>query len=71
VIDGHVLNVTPSVGIAVYPEDGETLEELIQRADMAMYGAKHQGGNRFEFYRPEIGLRVSRRWTRARLAPGA
>ncbi|MGH8488019.1 MAG: putative bifunctional diguanylate cyclase/phosphodiesterase [Gammaproteobacteria bacterium] len=63
VIDGHVLNVTPSVGIAVYPEDGETLGELIQRADMAMYGAKNQGGNRFEFYRPEIGLRVSRRWT--------
>ena len=63
VIDGHVLNVTPSVGIAVYPEDGETLGELIQSADMAMYGAKNQGGNRFEFYRPEIGLRISRRWT--------
>jgi diguanylate cyclase (GGDEF)-like protein/PAS domain S-box-containing protein len=43
-------SVTASVGIALYPKDGDNLEELIKNADMAMYRAKEQGKNNFTFY---------------------
>jgi diguanylate cyclase (GGDEF)-like protein len=42
-VNGHTLQVGTSIGIAVYPEDGDTLELLMQRADIAMYEAKYQG----------------------------
>jgi diguanylate cyclase (GGDEF)-like protein/PAS domain S-box-containing protein len=44
-IDCHELFMTSSVGISVYPEDGGTLEELIEKADMALYAAKEAGRN--------------------------
>jgi diguanylate cyclase (GGDEF)-like protein len=42
--------LSASVGIAVYPEDGPTLEHLLKNADVAMYHAKEQGGNNYQFY---------------------
>lgn len=45
-IQGHVLTMLPSVGVAVYPEDGETEGDLMRHADNAMYQAKRGGGNR-------------------------
>ncbi|MGH8513565.1 MAG: diguanylate cyclase domain-containing protein, partial [Gammaproteobacteria bacterium] len=54
-IEGHELTVTPSVGIAAYPHDGENLGELIKDAETAMYRAKAEGGNRFEFYLHDMG----------------
>jgi len=42
-IDGHVLTVTPSIGISIFPHDGDDAETLLRRADAAMYHAK-QGG---------------------------
>ena len=62
-IEGHELMVTPSVGIAAYPHDGEDLGELIKDAETAMYRAKAEGGNRFEYYLHDMGVRVSRRWS--------
>jgi len=41
-LDGHDVSVTASVGIAVYPDDGEDVDTLIQRADAAMYASKRQ-----------------------------
>ena len=53
-IENHEINVTCSVGIAVYPFDASNAEDLIKKADIAMYHAKEQGRNNFKFYREEI-----------------
>lgn len=50
-IDQHRIEVTTSIGIALYPEHATEAEGLMQGADSAMYRAKAQGGNRFEQYR--------------------
>jgi diguanylate cyclase (GGDEF)-like protein/PAS domain S-box-containing protein len=52
-VDGKDIRVTPSVGIVVYPDHGQTAEELLTRADLAMYHAKEEGRNRSCFYRPD------------------
>ena len=49
---GHELQLTVSVGISLYPEDGQDAQSLIMRADAAMYHAKNSGPNRIGFYRP-------------------
>ncbi|PXF59389.1 MAG: diguanylate cyclase [Deltaproteobacteria bacterium] len=49
-IDGQELYVTGSVGIAVYPEDGEDTDTLLKNADAAMYYAKEADRNNFQFY---------------------
>lgn len=46
----HELNITLSVGIALYPRDGETSTELLRNADEALYLAKNQGKNCYQFY---------------------
>ena len=46
--------LTASVGIALYPEDGQDAQSLIMRADTAMYHAKNTGRNRVGFYRPDM-----------------
>jgi diguanylate cyclase (GGDEF)-like protein/PAS domain S-box-containing protein len=50
-VAGHELTLTASVGIALYPEDGQDPQSLIMRADTAMYWAKNTGSNRIGFYR--------------------
>ena len=51
---GQQLLVTVSMGISVYPFDGADGGELLRNADAAMYRAKKQGGNSFEFYQPSM-----------------
>jgi diguanylate cyclase (GGDEF)-like protein len=46
----HQLYTTASIGIAIYPEDGETAEDLLKNADLAMYYAKRCGGNRYRYF---------------------
>lgn len=50
IIKGKAVNVTASIGISNFPQDGENAEELIKRADMAMYEAKQKGKNNFQIY---------------------
>ena len=53
----HRITVTPSIGIAVSPEDGNDLDSLLKHADLAMYDAKQQGRNNFQFFRREMNAR--------------
>ena len=50
----HELGVTPSLGISLYPQDGNDGETLLKHADAAMYRAKDKGRNAFEFYTSDI-----------------
>ena len=49
------VDLTISVGVAAFPEDGATLEELLHAADLAMYSAKRSGKNRCVLYDPKLG----------------
>jgi diguanylate cyclase (GGDEF)-like protein len=49
-VDGHEVFATPSLGIAVFPIDGNDAETLLRNADAAMYSAKARGRNNFQFY---------------------
>lgn len=53
-IEGHELVVTASIGISQYPDDGEQLDTLMKNADSAMYRAKEQGKNKYQFYSADI-----------------
>ncbi|MEQ6289010.1 PAS domain S-box protein [Vogesella sp. GCM10023246] len=55
-VDGHPLAISSSIGGAVYPEDGDDENKLIQNADAAMYLAKKKGRNQVCFYRQGAGL---------------
>ncbi len=57
----HSLQVTPSIGIAQFPEHGEDIGTLLKHADTAMYEAKRQGRNAFSIYMDQLGERVRER----------
>ena len=50
VLEDNEFHISASIGIAVYPEDGESIDELLRHADMAMYHVKAQGKNGHSFY---------------------
>ena len=54
------LTVTASIGIAMFPEDGEDMETLARKADTAMYRAKHEGRNGYRFFTTEMQARAAR-----------
>lgn len=53
-IDGHQLHLSASIGISVYPEDGQDAETLLKHADTAMYHAKSCGRNNCKFFEPAM-----------------
>lgn len=60
---GHVIhigelsvNVSTSIGIALFPEDGDSMDELIKNADSAMYSVKERGRDDFRFYQKEMNI---------------
>lgn len=57
-IEGRSLRITPSIGIAIYPEDGQDIESLLKHADTAMYESKRLGRNAYTFYVDQMGKRV-------------
>lgn len=59
-IEQHELTVTASIGISLYPEDGDTLEVLSKNADIAMYRAKEDGRDNYRFFIEEMQNRSKR-----------
>ncbi|KRB70517.1 sensor domain-containing protein [Noviherbaspirillum sp. Root189] len=55
IIEGHEIKASASIGISMYPADGDSSESLLQSADTALYRAKALGGNTFCFFTPEMG----------------
>ncbi|WP_027157176.1 sensor domain-containing protein [Methylobacter luteus] len=53
-VKGHSLQITTSVGISLFPRDGDDTDSLIKNADTAMYRAKKEGRNNFQYYNPEL-----------------
>ena len=60
-IGEHVLHITSSIGIATYPEHGESYSELLKNADAAMYCSKGVGKNRFVVFDQEIAINAQER----------
>ncbi len=61
VIDGRELFLTTSIGVAIYPTDGENAETLVRNADTAMYRAKEQGRDNFQLYTAAMNSRALER----------
>lgn len=60
-LDGHTVYVSASIGVALYPEDGATVDELLSRADATLHQAKADGRGSLRFFSPEIMLRAKER----------
>jgi diguanylate cyclase (GGDEF)-like protein/PAS domain S-box-containing protein len=60
-IDKHDLHITTSIGVSVYPDDGPDSETLIKNADTAMYQAKENGRQSYQFFKPAMNIRAVER----------
>jgi diguanylate cyclase (GGDEF)-like protein len=61
-LEGHELVMTPSIGIALIPQDGRDPDTLLKNADRAMYAAKEAGRNRFQFFDPSMETQLLERF---------
>ena len=62
-IDNHEVYTAASIGIAIFPEDGISVDELLKNADIAMYQAKESGRNTYEYFSAEMNRRACERQT--------
>jgi len=60
-IGGRELRVSPSIGIAIFPDDGQNIDVLLRNADTAMYHAKQEGRSRFSFFASHMNEAANRR----------
>ena len=62
-VAGLALDVTVSIGVSIYPDDGQDAETLVRNADTAMYCAKARGSNLYQFFTSEMNVRaVMQQW---------
>ena len=62
-LGNHQVIVTPSIGIALFPQDGDNVETLIKNADIAMYYSKRIGPNMFKYYQESMNASALKRMT--------
>ncbi|MFK5986627.1 MAG: EAL domain-containing protein [Pseudomonadota bacterium] len=60
-VDGRTLHVTCSLGVAIWPDNGDDLPALLSHADAAMYNAKEHGRDRFQFFTDELNAKNQKR----------
>ncbi len=60
-LDGHHLNIGTSIGIALAPEHGSEVDQLVKNADLALYKAKSEGRDAFRFFEDAMGIEARRR----------
>ena len=60
-LNGHQTATDLSIGIALAPEDGVEIDELLNHADLALYGAKAEGRANYRYYEPQMNARMKRR----------
>lgn len=58
-LDGHDVQISPSIGVALYPRDGQTLDNLIRHADAAMYQSKKVSRGTFTFFDPALNVNTA------------
>jgi diguanylate cyclase (GGDEF)-like protein len=63
VIDDHELFITVSIGISLYPDDGADAPTLLKNADAALYRAREQGGDNYQFYTADMNAKAMKRLT--------
>ncbi|MGY8872289.1 MAG: two-component system response regulator [Pseudomonadales bacterium] len=56
ILDSHTVYITATIGIALYPDDSDNVQELLQNADVAMYHAKENGRNNYQFFSEELNV---------------
>lgn len=61
IVDSNTLNVTASIGIALYPDNGLDMHTIIRHADSAMYHAKNMGKNNFQYYTKSLSIQSQRK----------
>jgi len=61
VVEEHELHVTASIGVSVYPDDGQDAETLVKNADTAMYQAKENGRQGYQFFKQAMNVRAVER----------
>ncbi len=63
ILDGREVSVTTTLGVSLFPDDGEDLETLMRHADLAVYEAKARGRNTLAFFTPELSAAANQRVT--------
>jgi diguanylate cyclase (GGDEF)-like protein len=62
-VDAHELHITTSIGVSLYPDDGESAEALLKHADTAMYHAKERGRSNIQFFNADMNARaIEQQW---------
>ena len=61
IVDYKNLDISASIGVSTYPSDGPDAENLLNKADTAMYEAKKQGRNNYQFFRRDMQVRIAER----------
>lgn len=62
-IENRVIFISPSIGIALYPDDGHDVDTLLKNADTAMYHAKEKGGNSYQFFSEHMNIEALERFS--------
>jgi diguanylate cyclase (GGDEF)-like protein len=63
IIRNYELSTSASVGVAIFPHDGKSFDELLKNADIAMYEAKHRGRNKYVIFNTDVKEKISKEYT--------